>query len=172
MRAEKGSGSPARGAIVQTCVGALLIREGSILLAKRAATRAWFPDVWDLPGGHCESGETCEAALTRELSEEIGVVPLAWVPLAVLQGPDAAPGDAYVLHVYAVTAWQGTPRNLLPEEHSEVAWVAIDDACRLALAHPDYPALFRQAAAGCAAPARSTAPLLHGTRPRRSRSRP
>lgn len=127
------------------CVVGLLRREGCILLGKRAATRMWYPDVWDLPGGHCESGETYVDTLTRELGEEIGVTPLAWAPLAVLRGPDSAPGGPLVLHIYDVTAWRGTPRNLLPEEHSEVAWVAVNEACRLELAHSDYPALFQRA---------------------------
>jgi len=130
---------------VHICVSALLSRDGRILLGKRAATRAWYPDVWDLPGGHREPGETYDEALARELGEEIGVTPLTWAPLAVLHSPDTTPDEAYILHVYSVTAWRGTPRNLLPEEHSEVAWVSIDAACRLSLAHPDYPTLFRQA---------------------------
>jgi len=129
---------------VHICVGALLRRDGRILLGKRAATRAWYPDVWDIPGGHCEPGETYDEALARELCEEIGVTALTWEPLAVLHSPDTTPDEAYILHVYNVTTWRGTPRNLLPKEHSAVAWVATDDACRLPLAHPDYPALFRQ----------------------------
>lgn len=143
-------GTTAEETIVHICVGALLRRDGRILLGKRAATRAWYPDVWDIPGGHCEPGETYDEALTRELGEEIGVTPLTWEPLAVLHSPDITPDEAYILHVYSVTAWRGTPRNLLTEEHSEVAWVATDDACRLSLAHPDYPTPFQQAAHGLA----------------------
>jgi 8-oxo-dGTP diphosphatase len=132
------------------CVGALLHRDGHLLLGRRAATCAHYPDVWDLPGGHHEPGETYDETLARELREEIGVTPLAWAPLAVLHGPGAASDETLVLRVYAVASWRGTPRNLRPEEHSEVAWIAVDEACRLALAHPDYPALFRQAAHRCA----------------------
>src|SRR5439155_16729552 len=128
------------------CVGALLHCDGHILLGRRAATCVHYPDVWDLPGGHHEPDETYDETSARELCEEIGVTPLAWALLAVLHGPGAAPDEALVLHVYGVTSWKGTPRNLILEEHSEVAWVTLDQPCRSVLAHPDYPALFRQAA--------------------------
>ena len=49
--------------------------------------------------------------------------------------------------MYAVSSWIGTPRNRQPEEHDEVAWFAVEEACRLELAHPDYPTLFRRLAA-------------------------
>lgn len=134
---------------MQLCVGAILYRNSHFLLGKRAAARMYYPNVWDLPGGHCEPGESPEQTLVRELHEEIGVAPLMLTSLAVLYEPSvphADPYDPYVLHVYLVTAWRGAPRNVAPDEHSEIAWVAIDDACRLDLAHPDYPALFRKAA--------------------------
>ncbi len=57
---------------------------------------------------------------------------------------DAASNETVLkLHLYAVTAWVGDPRNCQPEENDEVAWFSISDACRLELAHPEYPALFR-----------------------------
>ena len=118
-----------------------------ILLGKRAAGRPFYPDLWDLPGGHCEPGETPEQTLVRELREEIGVTPTAWRPLGAFRAP--APGDdePLTLHLYAVTGWTGRAHNRLPEEHAEIAWFTIEEACRLALAHHDYPALFRRLAA-------------------------
>ena len=131
------------------CVGALMVwrHEGlHILLGRRSAARAFYPNVWDLPGGHCEPGETAEQALVRELHEEIGVVPTTWRPLGEIGVPLEDSGESMMLHVYEVTAWTGTPHNRQPEEHDEVAWFTIDDACRLDLAHPNYPALFRRLA--------------------------
>jgi 8-oxo-dGTP diphosphatase len=103
-----------------------------------------------VPGGHREPGETPERTLVRELQEELGVTPTAWRPLRSPRG--RAPGhDApLVLHLYAVTAWTGTPRNRLPEEHTELGWFAVEDACRLSLAHPAYPRLFRRLASATA----------------------
>lgn len=126
---------------VHVCVGALLRAGGGecrILLGRRAPDRAFYPDVWDVPGGHCEPGEPPERTLVRELREELGVTPTAWRWLADLRAP------AVLLHLYVVTAWDGAPRNRQPAEHSEIGWFTVADACRLPLAHPDYPALFRQ----------------------------
>ncbi len=126
--------------------GALLCRDHGLLLGKRSANRAYYPDVWDIPGGHCEQGESVEETLVRELREEIGVTPSAWQELAVLRGFDAT-NETIELHVFVVTGWEGTPRNLLPAEHDQIAWFAVEDACRLPLAHSDYPEMFRRALA-------------------------
>jgi hypothetical protein len=50
------------------------------------------------------------------------------------------------LLLFEVTAWTGTPFNLQPEEHAEIGWSTIDDACQLGLAHPAYVQLFRSLA--------------------------
>jgi 8-oxo-dGTP diphosphatase len=138
--------------MARPCVGVLLVqrREGHgglrILLGKRSASRALYPGVWDVPGGHCEPGETPEQTLVRELQEELGVTPTAWRPLGQFHAPAEGTGESVVLHVYVVNAWIGTPQNRLPEEHAEVAWFTVDDACELALASNAYPLLFRRLA--------------------------
>jgi mutator protein MutT len=129
---------------VRVCAG-LLYRNGRVLLGKRAATRKSYPHVWDLPGGHCEPGESPEQTLIRELQEEIGVVPLTARSLATFQIPVTG-GNPCELTVYLVTQWQGEPQNLLLEEHDTVDWFTIDQASRLDLASPLYLELFRQAA--------------------------
>ena len=136
---------------MRVCVGALVVREQGapqLLLGKRAAGRAFYPDVWDVPGGHCEPGEPPEHALVRELREELGVTPTAWRPLGAFGPPPGErPEEPLVLHLYVVTAWDGTPHNRQPAEHAELAWFGLDEACGLDLAHPGYPALFRRLAA-------------------------
>jgi mutator protein MutT len=133
--------------MIQVCVGALLLKHDGllrILLGKRAATRTFYPNVWDMPGGHCEPGETPEQTLVRELREEIGITPTEWRAAGVVEVPTLADGEGLVLHLYTVTAWTGSPVNRQPDEHSEIAWFSLDAACRLDLAHPSYPALFRR----------------------------
>ncbi|MDC6118998.1 nucleoside triphosphatase NudI [Serratia rubidaea] len=46
--------------------------DGEFLLCKMAADRGVFPGQWALPGGGMEPGETMEAALRREIMEELG----------------------------------------------------------------------------------------------------
>ena len=135
-------------------MGAVLVRRNDhvrdgpllVLLGRRAASREFYPDVWDVPGGHLEPGETGEQALVRELREEIGVTPTAWAPLGEFRASLPDGNGSIVLHLHAVTSWNGTPRNLSPGEHSKVSWFAVEDACRLALAHPSYPEVLRRAA--------------------------
>jgi len=58
---------------VDLLVGALVIRgDGRIFAQKRSQARKLFPGCWDIAGGHVESGERIEDALTRELAEETG----------------------------------------------------------------------------------------------------
>lgn len=150
----------------RVCVGAVLVRraeqgrDGSsfVLLGRRTANRGFYPDVWDVLGGHLEPGETGEQALVRELREEIGVTPTAWSSLGEFHEPLPDGNGSIVLHLHAVTSWNGTPRNLSPEEHSEVSWFSVEDACRLELAHPSYPEILRRAAS-LASDVRWTGPM-------------
>jgi 8-oxo-dGTP pyrophosphatase MutT (NUDIX family) len=44
-----------------------------IFMAKRAATKAFLPNIYELPGGHVEWGEEITTALKREIIEELGM---------------------------------------------------------------------------------------------------
>ena len=137
-----------------------------VLLGRRAANRGFYPDVWDVLGGHLEPGETSEQALVRELREEIGVTPTLWASLGEFR--ESLPGGnaSIVLHLYAVTSWDGTPRNLSSEEHSEVSWFVVEDACRLTFAHPSYPEILRRAASKASSVVRGFPPAAgEGVKP-------
>jgi len=136
---------------MRTCAGGLLVRGDEILLAKRSEGRTFYPDVWDVIGGHCEGSEATADALVRELQEEIGVEALAFEEIAVLGEPQPASHGEARYHMFLVTAWGGQPR-LLDSEHSELRWLGLDHALALPLAHPGYRDLFRAAlerANGC-----------------------
>ena len=115
-------------------VAGALVRGDRVLLGHRSAARRWYPDVWDLPGGHVEAGEDEPTALARELAEELGVNPLEGEPEPVLRVADGE----LELSVWAVRGWAGEPRNLGPEEHDELRWVSPADLPGLRLAHPAY----------------------------------
>jgi 8-oxo-dGTP diphosphatase len=121
-------------------VAGIVVRAAQVLLCHRSADRAWYPDTWDLPGGHVESGETPHGALGRELHEELGI------RVVVPAGPFARLEEAdFDCRIWIVTEWVGTPANVAPDEHDEVAWWSLPALPGLALAHPDYPELLRRA---------------------------
>ena len=126
---------------MRICAGALLVRGREILLVKRSDDRAFYPGVWDVVGGHSEAGEKPAETLARELAEELGIEPLAFEHVDVLDEPRPDKyGDARY-HIFVVTAWSGVPR-LRNAEHSELRWLTLDEALTLPLAHPDYVRLF------------------------------
>jgi|SRR5215211_8468312 len=125
-------------------VMAMIVRSDRILLGKRSAARAFFPDVWDVFGGHVEPGEQFEQTLVRELQEELDITPTQWQFLETLTQPLPArePPDLLTAHLFLVSAWTGTPVNRQPEEHSEIGWFSLAQAIQLQLADPAYPELF------------------------------
>jgi 8-oxo-dGTP diphosphatase len=127
------------------CVGAIIVRGESILLGKRSAERSFYPDVWDVFGGHVEAGESYEQTLRRELREELGILPIACQYLETWHEPDRTEGAALACHFYIVTEWRGTPKNVAPQEHSEINWYHFEEVAQLKLAHPKYVHIFQNA---------------------------
>jgi 8-oxo-dGTP diphosphatase len=125
--------------LVQT-VGAILVNsDGQVLLGLRAQWKNAWPGHWDIIGGHVESGETLEAALIREVFEEIGVKPKSSHLLATF--PERNPEcHGYALHhVYTVTHWEGGAPVNDSDEHMEIRWFAADELSALTnLADSDY----------------------------------
>jgi 8-oxo-dGTP pyrophosphatase MutT (NUDIX family) len=62
--------------------------------------------------------------LHRELAEELGVVPTAWVLHSKHDTGD------FHLHLFVVREWHGRP-HALGDEHSEIRWHDLSSACRL-----------------------------------------
>ncbi|MGB0206850.1 MAG: 8-oxo-dGTP diphosphatase MutT [Candidatus Puniceispirillaceae bacterium] len=99
---------------------ALIDSDGRVLLAERPEGKI-FAGYWEFPGGKIETGETPEAALVRELDEELGVdtkdsclAPLGFV---------SHPYDTHhmVLLLYVCRKWSGRPQ---PKEGGQLKWVA------------------------------------------------
>ena len=134
---------------VHHLVAALVIEGQRILLGLRSPSRAFYPNVWDMFGGHIEPDEQPEQTLVRELQEELDITPSKWTAMGVMQdsvpGRDAMPAHDLVVYFFCVTAWEGRPLNRQPEEHSTIEWFFYEEAVQLDLGHPSYPQLFAQA---------------------------
>jgi mutator protein MutT len=128
---------------VRNVVNGLLVREGTVLLARRNPHRTAYPDVWSFPGGHVEAGETLDEALLRELREEVGITPTQATSLGSIIDPNSGAADPVTYHLYAVTAWQGGDPVMLGDEHTELRWFALEAAAALPdLALDQYRRLF------------------------------
>ncbi|MGF1457206.1 MAG: (deoxy)nucleoside triphosphate pyrophosphohydrolase [Alphaproteobacteria bacterium] len=98
---------------------ALVDPDGRVLIARRREDKA-MGGLWEFPGGKVEPGERPEAALIRELREELGIdVTEACLAPFVF----ASHGyDAFhlLMPLYVCRRWAGTPQ---PLDHTALEWV-------------------------------------------------
>jgi 8-oxo-dGTP diphosphatase len=110
-----------------------------LLVARRSAPEK-LAGLWEFPGGKVEPGEDPEAALCRELFEELGI--------GVRLGPElpaeAAGGwplnDRASMRVWFAEIAHGEPQPL--EDHDELRWVSVadqDEVLKLPWIPADFP---------------------------------
>ena len=102
---------------IHVVAGVIRDARGRILLARRTEGRD-LSGAWEFPGGKVEPGETPEAALARELREELGIDAVAGA--AVIEVPQRYPHKRLRLDVREIASWSGTPRGL---DGQALAWV-------------------------------------------------
>ncbi len=109
------------------------------LLAARRSAPPQFVGMWEFPGGKVEAGETAEAALHRELAEELGIEVRLGPELESGQPDGWALNDRASMRVWFAELTAGDPAPL--EDHDELRWVSVAD-CDEALSLPWIPADF------------------------------
>ncbi len=102
---------------IAVAVGVLQRADGRVLVAHRDAARHEGGKL-EFPGGKVEPGESASRALARELTEEIGVQPIASEPLLRLRHDYAE--RRVELIVFRVSAWEGEPHGA---EGQSVEWL-------------------------------------------------
>ncbi|MGM1076170.1 (deoxy)nucleoside triphosphate pyrophosphohydrolase [Streptomyces sp. H28] len=116
--------------------GAALWHEGRLLAARRSAP-AELAGRWELPGGKVEPGESGEAAVVRELREELGIdaevgrrVPGEW-PLS----------PPYALRVWTARLRPGSPAPAPLQDHDALRWLAPGEVWDVDWLDQDVPAV-------------------------------
>jgi 8-oxo-dGTP diphosphatase len=113
------AGAPAGRPLLLVAAAGLIDPEGRVLLARRPEGKA-LAGLWEFPGGKVAPGETPEAALIRELREELAID----VSEACL-APFAFASHAYerfhlLMPLYLCRRWEG---RITPQEGQAVQWV-------------------------------------------------
>ena len=114
---------------------ALIDGEGRVLLQQRSPGRA-MAGLWEFPGGKVERGERPEAALVRELDEELGIMVEAesLLPAAFASADNA--GRHMLLLLYLCREWLGEPGAL---DAAALAWVRPAEMAALPMPPADEP---------------------------------
>ena len=112
--------------ILHVVAAALVDGDGRVLLAQRPEGKA-LAGTWEFPGGKLEAGETPEAALGRELEEELGIV----------AGPlEPYPDFHLVMLLYWCRSWQGEPHG---RDGQALRWERPQDMAALPMPPADVP---------------------------------
>jgi 8-oxo-dGTP diphosphatase len=113
---------------------ALVDADGRVLVAQRPAGKH-HAGLWEFPGGKVDAGETPEAALIREVAEELDVsISTACIAPATFASVASAEEGPLVLLLYLCRKWQGTPRAIAA---AALRWVRPLDMHALAMAPAD-----------------------------------
>ena len=114
---------------------ALIDPDSRLLIAERPAGKS-MAGLWEFPGGKVEPGETPEAALIRELHEELGID--TWEScLAPLAFASHSYDDFHLLMpLFACRIWEGTP---ISSEGQALRWVNVSELRNFPMPPADLP---------------------------------
>lgn len=114
---------------------ALIDKDGRVLLAQRPKDKS-MAGLWEFPGGKVEPGETPEAALIRELHEEIGIGTWSSCLAPLTFASHSYETFHLLMPVFACRKWEGFPR---PREEQALKWVRANDLRKYPMPPADLP---------------------------------
>ena len=121
--------------LVLVAAAALIDRNNHILISQRPEGKA-MAGLWEFPGGKVEAGETPEAALARELDEELALT-VAQADLEPLTFASHTYPDFHLLMpLYLCRRWQGAPQLV---DAAAVKFVPVDALTSFAMPEADAP---------------------------------
>ena len=121
--------------IVLVSAVALIDSDGRVLLARRPQGKE-MAGLWEFPGGKVEPGETPEAALIRELHEELGIETWASCLAPLSFASHSYPGFHLLMPLFACRRWQGI---VTPREGQALKWVRANDLRDYPMPPADLP---------------------------------
>jgi 8-oxo-dGTP diphosphatase len=132
-----GARAPQALPLLTVSCAVLLNADNHVLVTDRPAGKD-MAGLWEFPGGKVEPLESPEAALVRELEEELGIETSAGC-----LSPCGFASHAYekvniVLLAFAIRRWRGTP---VPREGQRMQWVPVNGLFRLEMPPADRPLL-------------------------------
>ena len=105
----------------EIAVGLIINQENEFLVCQRN-NKTFLPDLWELPGGKLEEGESFAEALQRELIEEINVKPFSFSKL--ISTFFNYPSGLVIINGFLVKQWQG---DIKAKEGQNLKWIKLDN---------------------------------------------
>lgn len=121
--------------VVLVSAVALIDVDGRVLLAQRPQGKS-LAGLWEFPGGKVEAGETPEAALIRELREELGIETQQSCLAPLTFASHAYEEFHLLMPLFACRRWQGI---VTPREGQTLAWVRARDLSQYPMPPADIP---------------------------------
>lgn len=121
--------------VVLVSAVALIDPDGRVLLAQRPEGKS-LAGLWEFPGGKVENGESPEAALIRELKEELGIDTHASCLAPLTFASHSYPDFHLLMPLFACRKWQGIATGV---EGQTLAWVRPNDLRNYPMPPADLP---------------------------------
>ena len=121
--------------LLYVVAAALVDTDGRVLVAERPAGKH-LSGRWEFPGGKLEPGETPEAALVRELAEELGIDTSASCLAPAGFASHAYEAFHLILLLYVCRRWRGNP---VGRDGQGLRWVRVPELFTLDMPPADRP---------------------------------